>query len=68
MSDAFRAEYILNPDGTYSVNPAKVNDVILLDANGNPTGEVSTAVGVLAPQLEKAWLMKSDKLKIYRLT
>jgi hypothetical protein len=68
MSDAFRAEYIVNPDGTYSINPTSANDVVILDASGNPTGEVSTAVGVLAPQLERVWTMKSDTVKIYRLT
>jgi hypothetical protein len=68
MSDAYRAEYELNTDGSYSLNPARVNDIILQDASGNPTGEISQAVGVLAPQLNKAWEIKSDTLKIYRLT
>jgi hypothetical protein len=68
MNDAYRAEYISNPDGTYSIDPNRAGDIALLDASGNPTGVISEAQGVLAPQLEKAWLMKSDKLKIYRLT
>lgn len=68
MSDDFRAEYALNADGSYSLTPSAEQDIILLDTNGNPTGSISRARGVLAPQLFKAWEIKSDELVIFRMS
>ncbi len=67
MSAAFQAEYLVNADGTYTLNPACVNDVILEDANGNPTGAVSKAQGVLAPQHITTWEIKGDSLTIFEM-
>jgi hypothetical protein len=69
MSDAFRAEYASNGDGTYTLIPACANDVLLEDANGNLTGAVSKAVGVLAPQENlMSWLFPGgDAVEIVEL-
>ena len=67
MSDAFRAEYAQNQDGSYSLLPTAVNDVLLTDANGNPTGAVSKANGVLAPEQVLTWEIISDDLEIFEL-
>jgi len=66
-SAAMQAEYLANGDGTYTLNPACYNDILLVDANDVPTGEISKAVGVLAPELDTGWEIKSDELRIYRL-
>ena len=57
----------MNADGTYTLNPACVNDVILEDANGNPTGAVSKAQGVLAHQHITTWEIKGDSLTIFEM-
>ena len=66
-SAAMQAEYLANGDGTYTLNPACYNDILLVDGNDVPTGVVSKAVGVLAPELYTGWEIKSDELRIYRL-
>lgn len=68
LSVAYQGEYLLNPDGTYSLNPTCLTDVLLVDKNNNPTGEISKAQGILAPLLNSVWEIKSDSLRIYRLT
>lgn len=68
ISDDFRAEYAPNPEGTYSLLPSATGDIILLNDAGNPTGEISRAQGVLAPQLDRAWQIKGDELTIFRLS
>ncbi len=67
LSDDYRAEYAVNPDGTYSLRPEAADDILLVDGNGNPTGVVSRAIGVLAPQLLKSWEIKSDEYMIFRM-
>ena len=68
MSADFQAEYAVNPDGSYSLIPTADQDIILLDSSGNPTGSISRARGVLAPQLDLAWEIKSDELVIFRMS
>lgn len=68
QTDAFRAEYSLNPDGSYTLLPTAASDVVLEDASGNPTGAISQAQGVLAPQLNTAWEIKSDEVVIFRMS
>jgi len=67
VSAAMRAEYLANANGTYTLNPARLNDILLVDGSGNPTGVVSKAVGVLAPELDTAWEIKSDSFTIYEV-
>jgi hypothetical protein len=67
LSTAYQGEYLLDPDGTYSLNPTCLTDVLVVDSSNNPTGEISKAQGVLAPQLNTSWEIKSDTLKIFRM-
>jgi hypothetical protein len=66
-SDDFRAEYRSRGDGNYELISDRVWDVILVDANGNPTGEISRARAILAPNLVKSWEIKGDTLEIFEL-
>jgi hypothetical protein len=68
MSADFQAEYTENADGTFSLVPGATQDVILVDANNNPTGAISRARGVLAPQLSKSWEIKGDSVVFLRLS
>jgi hypothetical protein len=68
MSADFQAEYEENADGTFSLLPTADQDVILLDADNNPTGAISRARGVLAPQLSKSWEIKGDSVVFLRLS
>jgi hypothetical protein len=65
--DSFREEYETNPDGGYTLRPEALNDTILVDGTGAPTGVISTSDSVLAPQLDKTWKIKSDTLTIFEL-
>jgi hypothetical protein len=67
LSDAYRAEYLENTDGTYSFNDANASDILLEDAEGNLTGAVSKAKGVLGPQENLCWAIKSDSVQIFEL-
>lgn len=67
--DSYRAEYQIDSsgDGMYMFTPNAANDTLLLDANGNPTGVISKAVGILGPVEELVWQIQSDELDIYSL-
>jgi hypothetical protein len=67
MSDDYRAEYAQNTDGSYTLLPGALNDVAITDSSNNPTGVISRAVGVLAPQEDLAWIPQSDSVRIYEL-
>jgi hypothetical protein len=68
LPPAFQSEYIYNPTANnYFLNPTCYQDTALVDENGNTTGEISKAVGVLEPKLKNSWMITGDTLKIYRL-
>ena len=64
---SFKAEYLVNEDGTYSLNPACANDVLMVDTSNVVTGVVSKAQGVLAPQLVRSWSVKNESCRIFEL-
>lgn len=68
MSDDFRAEYTENGQGGYSLLPGAEQDVIVLDVNNNPTGVISRARGVLAPQMNTSWEIKGEEVTIHILS
>ena len=68
LPPAFQSEYIYNPTANnYFLNPTCKQDTALVDSDGNLTGQISKAVGVLEPKLKNSWMITSDVLKIYRL-
>jgi hypothetical protein len=65
---SFKLEYQLLPSGNYGLNPNNFPDVARVDSNGDYTGEITNARGLLAPRIDTVWeISGGDTLTIFNL-